>query len=123
MPIIKSAKKRVRTAEKATARNNRTRKSIRNSIKALQIAIEKSDKKNIPKLMSEAQSAIDQGVKKNILHKNKAARKKAQLSSKVKNAGVKPLENSKAVAPKKAPVKKVAKTNPTTKKKPTAKKA
>ena len=49
MPIIKSAKKRVRTSEKATARNNRTRKSIRNSIKALQIAIEKSDKKQIPK--------------------------------------------------------------------------
>lgn len=123
MPIIKSAKKRVRTSEKATARNNRTRKSIRNSIKALQIAIEKSDKKQIPKLMSEAQSAIDQGVKKNILHKNKAARKKAQLSSKVKDSGVKPLVNPKTSAPKKAPVKSSVKAKPAAKKKPVAKKS
>ena len=123
MPIIKSAKKRVKIAEKATARNNRTRKSIRNSIKALQTAIEKSDKKNIPKLMSEAQSAIDQGVKKNILHKNKAARKKAQLSSKVKAVGVKPLANPKTTAPKKAPAKSTTKAKPVVKKKKIKKKS
>lgn len=112
----------MRIAEKAAARNNRTRKSIRNSIKALQTAIEKSDKKQIPKLFTEAQSAIDQGVKKNILHKNKAARKKSQLSQQIKTLGVKPLPAPKTTT-KTATPKTPAKTKPVTKKKPVAKKS
>ncbi len=115
MPIIKSAKKRVRTAEKAAARNSKVRKSIRSSIKALQDALEKSDKKQLTKLYTEAQSALDQGVKKHIIHKNKAARKKSQLSSQIKNAG------AKVTTPPKT--KSTSNSKPTTKAKTTPKKA
>lgn len=87
MPIIKSAKKRVRTAEKAAVLNAKTRKSVRRSIKMLQQALDNNDKKALSELFSQVQSSLDTAVKKNIIHKNKAARKKSQLAEKVKKAG------------------------------------
>lgn len=99
MPIIKSAKKRVRTAEKAAIANSKTRKSVRKSVKALQHAIDSNDTKSLSKLFVEAQASIDTAVKKNVMHKKKAARKKSQLSNKVKSAGGK--ISTKAAAAKK----------------------
>lgn len=108
MPIIKSAKKRVRVSTRATQRNRITKTSIRSAFKKLVGKASSSD-------YVEAQSAIDMAVKKGILHKNKAARKKAQLAKSMKAAGVKPAASVKAKsaakpaakAPvKKAPVKK-----------------
>lgn len=126
MPIIKSAKKRVRTAEKAAIANSKTRKSVRNAIKALQQAIESGDKKAMPDLYANAQSTIDTAVKKNIFHKNKAARKKSKLSSEVKAAGgtIKPKakpSTAKPAAKKAATNKKPVAKKPAVKK-PSAKK-
>lgn len=125
MPIIKSAKKRVRTAEKATIRNAKTKRSLRTAIKAFQAAAS-SGKKDVGKALAEAQSAIDTAVKKNILHKNRAARQKSQLAAKAKAAGVKPTASApKKTATKKAPVAKKAapaKKATTAAKKPAAKK-
>ena len=45
MPIIKSAKKRVRTAEKAAIRNSKTKRSLKSAVKAFQKAITGGDKK------------------------------------------------------------------------------
>lgn len=121
MPIIKSAKKRVRVADKATARNRKTKRTLRSAIKSFQASIT-GDKKKSTALQSEAQSAIDTAVKKGVMHKNKAARKKAQLAKAAKAAGVKPAAAkkkpvaTKPAATKKAPAKK------TTAKKPAAKK-
>jgi hypothetical protein len=81
-----------------------------------------SGSKSISKELSEAQSSLDQAVKKGIIHKNKAARKKAQLAAAAKKAGVKVSAASKtqqkAKPAKKAPAAK--KKSPT--KKPKAKK-
>lgn len=123
MPIIKSAKKRVRVAAKATARNSRTKRSLKTAVKALHSAV--SGGKGVTKELKKAQSAIDKAVKKNVIHKNKAARKKSQLAKAAKiAAGVgvaagaaKALKGSKKPAPKKA----AAKKSPA--KKPAAKKA
>lgn len=128
MPIIQSAKKRVRIANKATARNRKTKRSMKEAIKALHASLQ-GDKKKAAELQSEAQSAIDTAVKKGVIHKNKAARKKAQLVKAAKEAGVKPSgkvtkstsAKAKPVA-KKAPAKKPA-TKKTPAKKPVAKKA
>lgn len=119
MPIIKSAKKRVRVAKKATVRNSKTKRSLRTALKAFQTALTSGDKKKIADAQSKAYKAIDTAAKKNILHKNKASRKKSQLSAKVKAAGVTAKDVAKK-APTKAPVKKTA-TKPATKK-PTTKK-
>lgn len=115
MPIIQSAKKRVKTADKATARNRKTKRSVKGAIKSLQASLA-GDKKKANELIAQAQSEIDTAVKKGVLHKNKAARKKAQLAKAAKEAGVKP---AKATA-KKAAAKPVAKPAA---KKPAAKKA
>ncbi len=99
MPIIKSAKKRVKVASKAAARNSKTKRTLRGAIKAF--------KANITgKGVSEAQSAIDIAVKKGVISKNKAARKKKQLAAAAKAAGVKAASTK--TAAKKAPAKKPA---------------
>ena len=73
MPAIKSAKKKLRVDKK--------RESANKKIKALvNISIKKAQRKPTPKNIQEAFSIIDKGVKKNIIHKNKAARIKSRLS-------------------------------------------
>lgn len=114
MPIIKSAKKRVRVAKKATVRNVKTKRSLKEAVKAFHSAV--TGKKNVGSAQQKAQSRIDQAAKKGVMHKNKAARKKSQLAKAAKSAGVKP---TKAVAKKTA--KPVAKKSVA--KKPVAKKA
>lgn len=121
MPIIKSAKKRVRVADKATSRNRKTKRNLKSAIKAFQASIA-GDKKNAVALASEAQGAIDTAVKKGVLHKNKAARKKAQLAKAAKEAGIKPTKASAKKAPAKAAAKPATKT-PTVKKPAATKKA
>ncbi len=112
MPIIKSAKKRVRIAKKATIRNAKTKRSLKEAVKTFTKSLGSNKAADAHK---KAQGAIDQAVKKNLMHKNKAARKKRQLAAAAKKAGV----STKATA--KSPAKKVAK-KPVAKKKPAAKK-
>jgi small subunit ribosomal protein S20 len=120
MPIIKSAKKRVKTAAKARARNAGTKRSLRDAVKAFSKAVESGKPAEITKTQREAVSALDTAVKKAIIHKNKAARQKAALAAKAKAAGVKPAKApAKPAAKKAASPKKTAKTSA---KKPAAKK-
>jgi small subunit ribosomal protein S20 len=126
MPIIKSAKKRVKVASKARARNVRTKRTVRESLKAFSKAIENGKAAYIQKTQREAVSALDTAVKKSIIHKNKAARQKAALAAKAKAAGLKvskstPKSTTKKTSstPKKAaktPVKKPAPKKPISKK-------
>lgn len=119
MPIIKSAIKRMRQTTKRRARNVTTKRNLKSAVKAF---LAKPDAKNL----SAAQSELDTMVKKNLLPKNTAARRKAQLSRVAKEAGVKTGTTAKKAAPaaKKPATKAAAK--PVAKKaaaKPTAKKA
>jgi hypothetical protein len=92
---------------------------MRSEIKALESALAAGKSADIQKQYIKAQSAIDTAVKKNVIHKNKAARKKAQLSAKVKTLiGAKPKTATKPAAKKPA-----AKPKATTAKKATPKKA
>lgn len=92
MPIIKSAKKRVKVASKARARNVRTKRTMREAIKAFSKAAESGKAADVLKAQIEAVSAIDKAAKKHVIHKNKAARQKAALSARAKAAGVKPAK-------------------------------
>ena len=107
MPIIKSAKKRVRVASKASKRNAKTKRNLRSAVKSLHTAI-KDGSKDTQKHLKKVQSAIDTAAKKNVIHKNKAARKKSQAAKAAKAA-------SNSV--KKTPAKKPAPKKPATKKK------
>lgn len=103
MPIIKSAKKRVKVAAKAHSRNLHTRRRVRETLKQLTAALEAGKPAEITKAQTAATSALDSAVKKNILHKNKAARFKARVAKRVKEAGIKPSKTVKK-APAKKPV-------------------
>ncbi len=136
MPIIKSAKKRVRTARKAAARNVKTKRTMRGSIKEFRASL--TTREDSATALAEAQKSIDTAVKKGLLHKSRAARKKSQLHSEAKAAGVKlgtskkttkkPATTKKATtakkstATKKSPAKKSTAKKPATKKKTTTKK-
>jgi ribosomal protein S20 len=121
MPIIKSAKKRVRVARKAAVRNSKTKRVLKGALKLF-------GRKASASSQAKAQSAVDTAVKKGVMHKNKAARVKKQLAAKAKSAGVKSEAHKKAAvkpAAKKAAPAKTAKA-PAKKavaKKPAAKKS
>lgn len=95
MPIIKSAKKRVRVAQKNTVRNVKTKRSVKGALKAFHAAV--AGGKKTAETQAKAQSELDKAVKKGVIHKNKAARQKKQLA---KKAG-KPAASAKKAAPKK----------------------
>ena len=115
MPIIKSAKKRVKVTKKATIRNSKTKRSLKDAFKAF-------GKKTDAKAHSAAQSNLDKAVKKGLVHKNKAARLKKQLSAKAKAAGVTPAATVKKATAKPAVKKSAATKKPVAKKAPAKKK-
>lgn len=119
MPIIKSAKKRVKVSAKAATRNAKTKRTLREAVKSFQAALTGGKATEISAAHAKANSAIDTAAKKNVIHKNKAAHKKSQLAKAAKTAGAKPVATAKA-APKK-----VAKATPAkaTVKKPAVKPA
>jgi len=121
MPIIKSAKKRVKVAAKAKARNVRTKRSMREALKAFTKAVDSGKSAEIQKAQREAVSAIDMAAKKNVIHKNKAARQKAALSAHAKAAGAKPAKATPKTAAKPAAKTKKTAAKPAPKK-PAAKK-
>ncbi|MDQ2973405.1 MAG: 30S ribosomal protein S20 [bacterium] len=116
MPIIKSAKKRVRVAKKASVRNSKTKRSLRSALKDFHAAV--TGKKNVSSAGSKAQSNIDKAVKKGLVSKKRAARKKSQLSRAAKASGAKVEKRStakKTVAKKASPKKSVTKKAPSKK--------
>ncbi|MBD3270065.1 30S ribosomal protein S20 [Candidatus Peregrinibacteria bacterium] len=82
MPIIKSAKKAMRQAEKRTALRKPFKTKLKNTVKKV-LTTAKTDKEAAKKELSAAYKAIDIAAKKNILHKNTAARRKSRLAKAV----------------------------------------
>lgn len=82
MPIIKSAKKAARQATKRTAHNVEIKKSIKAAVKAFKAAPS-------VKTLAKAQSEYDKAVKKDLLKKNTAARRKSALHTFLKNVSAK----------------------------------
>lgn len=119
MPIIKSAKKRVRRAETQAIANAKTKRSMREKIKAFYADI--ASKKDTTKSQAAAYSALDTAVKKNVISKHRAARKKSQLNTASKAAGT-TKAGTKAKKTSAAP-KKTTPAKKTTAKKTPAKKA
>jgi ribosomal protein S20 len=113
MPIIKSAKKRVRVAKKAAVRNSKTKRSLKEAVKAFAKSL--AGGKSVSEAHAKAQSELDKAAKKGVMHKNKAARKKSQLARAAKAAGA-PKPAAKKAAPKKTAAKKAPAKKPAAKK-------
>lgn len=101
MPIIKSAIKRVKQAGKRREQNISTKNNVKTATKAFL-------QDPSAELLSTAHSAIDSAVKKNVLKKNTAARRKARLSRIAKDAKVTLVATKKPTPVKKTEDKKPA---------------
>ena len=114
MPIIKSAIKRMKQTAKRRTRNVGIKRDIKGAVKAFTT-------KPTAASLSAAQSELDTAVKKGLLKKATASRRKAGLAKAAKAAGVEPA----AAAKKKAPTvaKPAAKSTAKTTAKPATKKA
>lgn len=80
MPIIKSAMKRVRQQEKRRARNNAAKRRIKATTKTTLDSVAAKNVKTAGQELAKAISMLDKAVKKGVLHKNTAARRKSKLT-------------------------------------------
>ena len=78
MPNIKSAYKRMRTSAIANASNVSVRSQISHMRRGLFEAIESGDKQKSTALQREYASALDRAVKKGVLKRNTADRRKGR---------------------------------------------
>jgi small subunit ribosomal protein S20 len=95
-------------AAKARSRNLHTKRQVREALKTFTAALETGKPAEVHKAHQTYMSAIDTAAKKNVIHKNKAARFKARFSKRVKEAGIKQSKTTdkKTVAKKPAQKKK-----------------
>ena len=125
MPIIKSAKKAARQSVKRRSNNQQIKKTIRAALKEFHA-------KPTADNMKKVQSEYDKAVKKGLIKKNTASRRKAKIAKLAKSlSGAKPAKKAatkktttaKKTTAAKAPVKKTTTTKKAaTTKKPAAKK-
>jgi len=80
----KSAQKRIKTSARRKARNLKAKEAIKKTFKAAEKALAAKSEQAL-ELVKAAVSIIDKAVEKNIIHRNKGARKKSRLMKKLKN--------------------------------------
>ncbi|HPH78667.1 MAG TPA: 30S ribosomal protein S20 [bacterium] len=89
MANIKSAKKRIRSSEKARVRNlvrkRKLKESIKETVKAA--VVDKKAEGEVKGLISKAYKDIDKAAKTGAIHANKAARMKSRMMSRLNKAG------------------------------------
>lgn len=85
MPNIKSAKKRVKVIATKAAHNKAINTNLKTVLKKANVAVETNaaDKQDAVRC---AIKKIDQACSKGLMHKNKAARKKSQITKLLNNA-------------------------------------
>lgn len=87
----KSARKRIEISERNRLRNRFYKSSVRTlmekffkELEIYKLSKQEKEKDNLQKTLNLVYSLIDKGTKKNIFHKNNAAKKKARLASYMK---------------------------------------
>jgi small subunit ribosomal protein S20 len=88
----KSAEKRIRTNERNRLQNRFYKSSVRTLTKKFLKDLEAykesktpEQKEKLTKMLGSVYSLIDKGTKRNVFHKNTAARKKSQLAASLKS--------------------------------------
>lgn len=80
MPNIKQQEKRVRTAARERVQNLRYRSTIKTLTRRLESAVADGDADRVAATHLELQQWIDRATSRGALHRNAAARKKAQAA-------------------------------------------
>ena len=81
MPNIKSAKKRVLVSKVNNERNKMAKSALKTTLKKFEAAVAEGNKEQADSAYTV--KSIDQAVKKGIIHKNNAARKKSSIALKM----------------------------------------
>jgi small subunit ribosomal protein S20 len=96
VPNIKSSEKRVQIAERNRLQNKTYTSAVKTLVKKCLSAVSiysttptEEALKEVQSTMSAATSKIDKAVKRGVIHRNNAARKKSNLAKAVKNATAK----------------------------------
>lgn len=84
MANTKSAKKAIRVSGRKAVINLRIRRAYKEATKEVSKLVLKKDKKEAEKALGVAYKQIDKAAKRNIIHKNTAARYKSSLASSIK---------------------------------------
>lgn len=86
MAITSSAKKAIRSSEKKRIFNARRKAALYKANKAVTQAVAAKDSKKAEASLPAAFKAIDKALKRGVIKKNTAARKKARLAAAIKRA-------------------------------------
>ncbi|MFA6305531.1 MAG: 30S ribosomal protein S20 [Candidatus Gracilibacteria bacterium] len=89
MPVIKSAEKQMRQSLKKRDRNTPLRSELKSVFKKALKLLKDGQVAEAEKFMTKAYSVIDTAAKKNLIHKNNAARKKSRLAKNLATAKAK----------------------------------
>lgn len=85
MPQLSAGKKALRTSARRRAVNDVWRQKIRAAMKSIREAIVAKDSKAALEQLIQAESVLDKAARRNIIHPNKAARRKSRLRKTVAN--------------------------------------
>ena len=80
MPQIKAAKKALRQNQRRRVINDRWRNKVRGAVRAVSDAVQAGDATTATAAAKNAQSVLDRAARRNVINKNAAGRKKAQLT-------------------------------------------
>ncbi|MFW6104753.1 MAG: 30S ribosomal protein S20 [Candidatus Bipolaricaulota bacterium] len=83
IPVIKSAKKRLKQNRKRRARNKERKEKLREVTKKIDKLISAGNKEEAEDLLPELARLADRAASKGPLHENKAARIKSKFSKRV----------------------------------------
>ncbi|MGM0558285.1 MAG: 30S ribosomal protein S20 [Myxococcota bacterium] len=86
MPTSQSAKKRMRQSAKRHEHNKKYRTRLRTFVNKFQTAIENGDLDEAEALLPDVESAYDRAASKNVIPKDRAARKVGRLKSRLHQA-------------------------------------
>jgi len=84
---IKSQIKRVKTNNKAQARNKSVSSSVKTAVRKFREAVAKGDAATTTTELRAASKALDVAVSKGVIHRNTAANKKSSMAKAAAKAG------------------------------------
>ncbi|MCC8182441.1 MAG: 30S ribosomal protein S20 [Clostridiales bacterium] len=80
MPNIKSAKKRVKVNETKAMQNKAAKSAMKTSLKKFDAAVADGNRSEADSAYKAAVKTVDKAAAKGLIHKNKAANKKSQMT-------------------------------------------
>lgn len=79
MPIIKSSKKSLRVGQRRKVENDLVRSKIKSAVKGAKLSIA-AKKDDVAEKLETLYRELDLAAKKNVIHRNKAARLKSRIT-------------------------------------------